>query len=334
MQESEVKELAINGYFQGQQINGKIIETHISWVLFSEKYAFKIKKPLKLQFLDFSTLKLREKYCHKEVALNSRFSHIYLDVIPINLSNNIYSLDGGEEGIAEYAVRMKKLQQAKKMDVLLEKGKVKVEDIKNLARQISTFHKNSKIINKPYRISVERGLFNEIGKLIPFINEKLGKKYAKVISNAIDWSDRFLIAHEARFRERIKKGFKRDVHGDLHSGNIFLYKNPVIFDCIEFNDDFRQIDVLYELAFLCMDLEAYKENEFANTLLMEYRNNIKVFEKKEDEAIFLYYKCLRANVRAKVHVLRAIQENGEKEVDSEDLDIIKYIDLMETYLIK
>ena len=112
----------------------------------------------------------------------------------------------------------------------------------------------------------------------------------------------------------------------------FLYRNPVLFDCIEFNDEYRQIDVLYELAFLCMDLEAFHQRHLAKLLTSVYVKQFQCFEGSEDQNIFRYFKCLRANVRAKVHVMSATQADSQQERMEHSAAARKYLALMKVYM--
>ena len=107
MQESEIKELALNGIFQKEPLNGKIDETHISWVILSKDHAFKIKKPLKLSFLDFSSLQDRKHFCEREVELNRRFTDIYQCVIPVHKANGQWYIGGKGKKIIDFAVQMR-----------------------------------------------------------------------------------------------------------------------------------------------------------------------------------------------------------------------------------
>lgn len=122
------------------------------------------------------------------------------------------------------------------------------------------------------------------------------------------------------------------MHGDLHSGNIFLYRKPVLFDCIEFNDEYRQIDVLYEIAFLCMDIEAFHQKHLVKYFLLEYKKHFQCFETKEDEILFTYFKCLRANIRAKVHAMSAGQADTSDELAFHANETKKYLFLMKDYM--
>lgn len=132
--------------------------------------------------------------------------------------------------------------------------------------------------------------------------------------------------------ERTAKGFARDGHGDLHTGNIFLLDTPQPFDCIEFNDDIRQIDVLNDIAFLCMDLEAFERKDLSERFLHSYLRLFPARETEEDNQLFLYYKSYRANVRAKINSLKAHAATTPEEKTSAMADARKYLDLMNGYL--
>ncbi|MDQ3535986.1 MAG: hypothetical protein M3421_10215 [Bacteroidota bacterium] len=331
MKEAEIYELAATGVCRNEPLKGKVIETHISWIILSKRNAFKIKKPLQLSFLDFSTLAKRKEYCERELQLNSRFSDIYISVVPVGLLENKYYLDGKAGKVIDYAVQMKRMMGAKKMDKLLEEGKVDDKNILSLAKKIASFHQNSEIITSPFNFNVACNTFNDILTVKDFIKEHLGEKFYKIILESITWSDTFLAKHQDRFQERIALGYKRDVHGDLHSGNIFLYKKPVLFDCIEFDDKYRQIDVLYEIAFLCMDLESFNEKALAQRFLAEYLSYFNCIKNKEDEAIFIYFKSLRANIRAKVRTISALQAGDTRSRKKYLSEINKYLLKMYEY---
>lgn len=333
MNEKEILSLAKNGLYKGEPLEGELEETHISWVILTEKHAFKLKKPIKLSFLDFSTLKLRKTYCEKELMLNSRFTDIYEAVVPVYHSGSSWSFGEGQGEVVDYVVQMKRMSTFSRMDKMLRQNKVDMDNIKALAIQVAGFHKNTDIIRQPFELSTAMTLFNDIKTSKDLVKKKVGASHAETIKEAIKWSDSFLKQHTDRFQQRIDQGMLRDVHGDLHSGNVFLYNKPVIFDCIEFNDKYRQIDVLYEVAFMCMDLEAFQHPELAKVFLNTYSNNFPCFEVEEDQAIFNYFKCLRANVRAKVHALSIRQGQEDQEVQKHIDEVKKYINLMETYML-
>ena len=200
-----------------------------------------------------------------------------------------------------------------------------------MANQIAGFHTTAKTIGKVHNHEQAKGIFNDLNSVQESLVQEFGKGYANVIPDLISFSDQFLETQSQRLKERTEEGYIRDVHGDLHSGNIFLYKIPILFDCIEFEDDFRQIDILYEIAFLCMDLEFYGRKDFSELFLKTYNKILTCFPKTEDESIFLYYKCLRANIRAKVFLLNSKAESDPDKRSKELEKGKKYLDLAVYY---
>jgi len=311
---------------------GKLTETHISWVILTKHFAFKIKKPVSYSFLDFSSLAKRRYFCIRELQLNARLAKdIYLDVLPVRNLNGKISI-GGESGkIIDYAVRMKRLPRSREMDKLLEAGKVNARHIIAIAEMLARFHRQAEIIKKPFDSDKLKNLFNDISGVSDFIEAKIKKGGGKIIEEAIRQSDSFLSRYQSRFQQRANDGFIRDCHGDLHSGNIFLCRQPVIFDCLEFNDAFRQIDVLNEIAFFCMDLEDYGRKDLSRIFVERYNKLFPVIRNKHDEALFRYYKLYRANVRTKVNALKAMQATNEIKFKKRTGFVISYLLLMKRY---
>ncbi len=332
MKESDVRWMAAHGSYQGSALHGKVEETHISWVILSRPYVFKIKKPIQLSFLDFTTLKLRKLYCEREVKLNNRFTDIYLGVEPIRLHDGQYTIGGREGRVVDYAVKMKRMDVSKRMDKQLHQGKVAPHHMHALAGEIAAFHRRADVIHVPFRLPAARTTFNDIRGVRQVILRHLGKQYAGWVDRSVAWSNDLLKKHARRFKERVKAGYVRDVHGDLHSGNIFLYQKPVLFDCLEFNDAYRQIDVLYEIAFFCMDLEAFQQKRLASLFLKDYNRLLPSLVVPEDRVIFQYFKCLRANVRAKVHAMSILQAETPEELSFHTREVRKYLKLMIGYV--
>ena len=319
--------------YNGEPMKDQVEETHISWIAFSKTRVFKIKKPVKFSFLDFSTLEQRKKYCLRELKLNQRFSKIYLDVLPIRCGINGWSLEEDGQGkVVDYAVLMKRMSSSKRMDKMLMEGKVNKTSIQALAKEVAFFHHKAEIIYTPFNLKKAKNLFNDIEEISGFIKKELGEEQQDFLLKSIAWSNNFLDSHALRIQERIKSGFKRDLHGDLHAGNIFLYQQPVLFDCIEFNDEFRQIDVLYEIAFLCMELEVGGHQELSDYFLAKYSKSLVCFEKEEDDDLYKYFKCLRANVRLKVRTL-GVAGSEDGAIDKAELKVItNYLSLMKKYM--
>ena len=332
MDKDQINKLIRFGTYNGELLHGKLIETHISWVVLTKKFAFKIKKEMQYSFLDFSSITKRKYYCEQELLLNSRLSDIYLDVLPIKQTVNKLFIGEGKSQVIGYAVRMKKLQLAKQMHHLLERKQVSELQINVLAKKIALFHRHTDIIYNPFNESQAKTEFNDILTVKDWVKINLTNSYADLIEKAVMSSNTFLDQNKKFLKDRIKSGFWRDGHGDLHSKNIFLYRDPIIFDCIEFNDAFRQIDVLNEVAFFCMDLEAFQRNDLSEQFMKTYLELFPCMNSENEEKLFVYYKCYRANVRAKVNALRAMQSVDKIEIKKFSIEIKKYLKLMGYYM--
>jgi len=334
MDKYQINKLLRYGTYNGELLHGRLIETHISWVILTKQFVFKIKKKMQYSFLDFSTMNKRKFYCDRELLLNSRISDIYLDVLPIKQTGNNFRIGEGKGEIIDYTVRMKRLQTAKQMNHLLQKNFVSQNQMIVLAEKIAHFHQKADIIYTPFNITQAKNEFNDILSVVDWVKINLENRYADLIEKTVKKSNAFLEMNEKFIKNRVEEGFWRDGHGDLHSKNIFLYRDPVIFDCIEFNDTFRQIDVLNEVAFFCMDLEAFQRADLSRQFMKTYLEIFPCMREDREEQLFNYYKCYRANVRAKVNCLRAIQTNDEDETDKYLAEIRKYLELMDYYNIK
>lgn len=335
MTPDQVQLLQKNGRFPGATGAVELIETHISWLLLTPEFAFKIKKPVKFHFLDFSTPEKRALCCEAEVWLNRRLAlEMYLGVFPIRLGpNNQPEIGeaGENEDTIDHAVWMKKMDNSRQMDLLLRKNAVSAADMSDMAQLLVRFHKSVVMPaeNAPYRPDGNQTDFEDLFQWKEQAVKIVGPSAATVLDDWQQSVEKFLARHEARFEERVHSGFWVDGHGDLHARNIFLLpQGPVVFDCIEFNAHFRQLDVLNELAFLCMDLEAGGRQDLAEIFMNDYCRLWPCIEHAEDEQLFLYFKAYRANVRLKV----VLMEIAEQQTTDLEKTARVYWGLLEKYL--
>jgi aminoglycoside phosphotransferase family enzyme len=332
MTKEQINKLYLEGEFAENSNIPQLIETHISWVILCDRFVYKIKKPIQYSFLDFSTKEKRKFYCYREIELNRRLTDdIYIDVQTIRERANKVFIGEGEGEIIDYAVQMRKLDRNLQMDSLLLTKKVTHSDIFNLAEKIATFHKNTLVIYKKDFLDVQK-MFNDLEAESDHLGNHLINSH-RIISHAIEIANRFIEANKDLLSNRLKAGFFRDCHGDLHSRNIFLLPSPQPFDCIEFNDDYRQIDVLNEVAFLCMDLDAFGRQDLSDLFLKYYNDLFPCMMTEEDYRLFVFYKSYRSNIRAKVNSLRA---RGSRNVTEKRLalaDAEKYLSLMDSYIL-
>lgn len=332
MRQEQIEALISRGAFPEGSGNRKLVETHISWVILGERYVYKIKKPMKYSFLDFSTPDLRKHFCEEELVLNRRMSeNLYLDVLPVRESNGSFAI-GGERGkVVDYALKMRKLDPQRQMDILISEDKVSRKDIKNLARCIADLHKNSKIIRNKDVLDI-REKFNDLASEAPFLHSHLGETSRGLIEGAMEISNTFLREYRELMQQRLEAGFYRDGHGDLHTRNIFLLPEPQPFDCLEFNSDYRRMDVLNEVAFLCMDLDSLERKDLSDLFIEEYNLLFPSMRNSDEEKLFRYYKSYRANIRAKVNSLRARSAADSPSLDASLSEAGRYLDLMMSYL--
>ena len=303
MQQKNLCENLKNPSFYGNDVKSvELLQTHISFIILTGKYAYKIKKPVNFGFLDFSTLEKRKYFCEEEMRLNKRLCpEIYLDVIPITQKDDEIELDGNGP-IVEYTLKMREFTQEKIMTNLLKKGSIDVISIENICNILINFYNSGKQ-------SVEINHFGDVNSVELNIDENFEqtKSYIDIsikqdIYNFIRKTSKdFLKKKKNIFEKRVKDGYIKDCHGDLHSGNIVITDKIYIFDCIEFNKRFRFCDVASDLSFLAMDLD-YLNYPFLSSYLIDY-----YVEKSKDIEIFNvlnFYKSYRAYVRGKVNSFR------------------------------
>lgn len=334
MTNDDIDSLVARGKFPEHTERREMIETHISWVILCDRFVYKIKKPIQYSFLDFSTLKMRKYYCERELELNQRFSkNMYLDVIPVyhSGSEDQFCVGGNGSAVIDYCLKMRKLDPEKQMDVLLRKNKVFPIDIKNLAKCVADFHKATTIIYEKDILDVQRN-FNDLAGEKAFLSSTFDMDSDAIIDHAIAFSNSFLKKNKPLLEIRLRSGFVRDCHGDLHTRNIFLLPEPQPFDCIEFNDDYRHIDISNEVAFLCMDLDALGRNDLAKLFMDSYNLLLPVITTDVERSLFIYYKSYRANVRAKVNSLRAQSATDAKAKTNALAEAKKYLLLMDGYI--
>jgi len=310
----------------------EVSQTQMSLVFLTDKFVYKIKKPVNLGYLDYTTLEQRKFFCEQEVKLNSRFGgDVYLGVIPITAAGNAISFNGKGD-IIEYAVKMRRLPAARMMDTLLAQNRVTPAMMTQVAVKVVNFHRiaaTSPDIGKFG--SIETVTFNaeeNFSQTQKYLGEVLPPaQYAQIAL----YTREFIKHNTALFNKRVADGKIRDCHGDLHSQHIcFTEAGIVIYDCIEFTDRFRYVDVAAEVAFLAMDLDKWGQPELSRQFVTDY---IQQSGDKEINTLLNFYKCYFAYVRAKVSCFKM----GAPLVSPEDKqkslkDAQKYFNLAESYI--
>jgi aminoglycoside phosphotransferase family enzyme len=307
----------------------KLIETHISWVLLTTQYAFKIKKPIRLDFLDFSTLANRLFFCSEELRLNQRLApDMYLGVLPIGMEPDGPTIGATEVPTIDFAVWMRRLDEHSQMDLLLEKDCVSPSHLNTLATILSDFHlKNRLGVEEAYSQSDYLHDFEDL-----YHEEKdallwLGTEVTEIFNSWKKHLPVFINKHSIRMRARFEERFWVEGHGDLHTRNIFLSTPPTVFDCLEFSEHFRKLDVLNEIAFLCMDLEARGRTDLSQQFLNCYCQNWNVLPQPEDTLVFTFFKAYRANIRLKITLIELREHQNDKLLHA----VVQYWVLLKGY---
>ena len=309
-----------------------VIETHISYVLLTGPYAYKIKKPISLPFLDFSTLHFRKHYCDEELRINSRLaSEVYLEVVPITGTLQEPRVNGDGKAI-EYAVKMVQFPGADRLDKVADRGELRDTHIHALAKMIAEFHERVAVADRKSPFADSESLRREAMENFDILSaQTLPEDTASLLAEIRDWSARSLVELGPRFRARKQEGKIRECHGDMHLANMALLNGQeTIFDALEFNENLRWIDVQSELAFLAMDLDYRSLSDLAWLLVSDY------LEANGDYAglrVFRHYEVYRAMVRAKVAALRASQCTvGTRQHDEALAQLSSHVKLARTYL--
>jgi hypothetical protein len=282
------------------------LETHISHVFLVGDHAYKIKKPLDLGFLDFSTLDKRRYYCEEELRINRRLApELYLAVVPIRGSEDAPRLEGAGP-VLEYAVKMRRFSQEGLLERVIGRGELTPALIDEIAAQVAGFHAGVARAEGGVRFgsaaSVVGPALQNFDQLAPLLGGGEDRGMLEILRR---WTMRQNQLLAARFDERKRAGFVRECHGDLHLGNMVLIDDTVrIFDALEFNPELRWIDVMNEVAFLAMDLAAKGRDDLAWRFVNGYLEHTGDYD---GVRVLRYYLLYRAVVRAKVAAIRATQ---------------------------
>lgn len=302
------------------------IQTHISHVFIVSPYVYKLKKEVDFGFVDYSSLKKRRKYCHREVQLNRRLTEdVYLGVVGIAEQDGSYvigsvdqDLDSGS--IVEYAVKMRKLSDEYFLDSYIRDGKLTEQHLDRIVEKLARFYSNQQqgkelsgwgAIDK-VKVNTDEN-FSQTER---FIGETIDQSTFQAIQHYVN---KYYREHMALFQKRQEAECIVDGHGDLHLEHIYITPDEVmVYDCIEFNDRFRYGDLAADLAFLAMDLDfkgCWKEERYFVDRMTEKLGD------SDLGRIITFYKCYRAYVKGKVKSLQGAEEEVPPEERSEAVDL-------------
>jgi hypothetical protein len=303
----------------------------MSFILLTGEYVYKIKKPVNLGYLDYTTLEKRHFFCQQELELNRRLCpHAYLAVVPIVENKGELRVEG-QGKVIEFAVKMKRLPQDRMMDVLLLQGQVTPEMVAKVAEKLVDFHQktetNSKIAAFGRLDVIRQNCDENFAQTEKYIGLTIFRaKYERIKG----YTDDFIRGNASLFEKRVKEGRVRDCHGDLHAAHVCVTDDICIYDCIEFNDRFRYCDVASEIAFLAMDLDRYRQAGLSRHIVDTY---VGLSHDEELLKLLNFYKSYRAYVRGKVESFKLDDPYIPEEEKTQVLTAARsYFQLAESYV--
>ncbi|NIP86791.1 MAG: AAA family ATPase [Planctomycetales bacterium] len=280
------------------------METHISWVFLTDRHAYKLKKPVAFEFLDFTTLAARREACEEEVRLNRRLAEgVYLGVIPIRRRSD-GQLSLGETGQpVDWLVKMRRLPARRTLESLILQGELQESEIRDLAATLARFYTQAAPLTiKPddYREALGHHVASNFDELADPVHG-LDLRQVRRIHAA---QRQLLMLYPALLDTRVCDGRIVEGHGDLRPEHIYFDRRPVVIDCVEFSRELRVLDVVDELCFLAMECQRLQAGEVGQRILEAY---LQASGDSPPPRLLAFYKAYRACVRAKVAVLREAQ---------------------------
>ncbi|HVT30564.1 MAG TPA: AAA family ATPase [Lacipirellulaceae bacterium] len=302
----------------------EVVETHISWVFLTDRHAYKLKKPVRLEFLDFSTPALRRRACLDEVRLNQRLApDVYIGVLPITRDSHGNVALGGDGQEIDWVVQMRRLPKENSLDILLHHGRLASEQAQSIATRFASFY--SQLLPKPvspndYWAALEHHIrANGVALLGALAGDT--PKLRRVQTAQL----RYLNVEADVIEGRATCGRIVEGHGDLRPEHIYIVDDhPIVIDCIEFSDDLRTLDIADELSFLGMECQRLGDGGLGELVLAEYE---RICRDDVHQSLLDFYRCYRATVRAKVALIRHQQHPDEMSAEL----IRQYLDLADDY---
>jgi aminoglycoside phosphotransferase family enzyme/predicted kinase len=282
----------------------RLIQTHASYVFVAGPYVYKVKKPVNFGFLDFSTLEKRRYFSEREISLNRRLcSDVHLGVVPISLRGTVLTFGPGDT-VIEYAVKMRKLEERYLLSQLLKRDKVRRRHLDRVVSALQAFYQSqeptSAILKWGEIEKLKVSTRENFRQAESFVGQTISATAFKVIRS---YTNDFYRFNARLFESRIRERRIRDCHGDLHLDHVHLTPNRLsIYDCIEFNDRLRYIDVASDIAFLAMDFEFQGRRDLSRYFTARM---VEVLGDRHLLKLIDFYKCYRAFVRGKVDSLQS-----------------------------
>lgn len=248
----------------------EVIETHMSWVFMTDLFAYKLKKPIAYNHLDFSTLEARHHYCVEEVRLNRRLAaNVYLNVLPLLIDADGNLQLSGEGQVTEWLIRMRRLPAKLALDQCIRNGNIPEKPFTRLAEKLSRFYLNCRsapVTPKQYRDRYALHVVDVIADIAP---EEYGMPM-DVVQDVFRKMNAFMRDRAELLDERALNGKIVEGHGDLRAEHVYLETDPVVIDCLEFSKELRIADAVADMAFLALECERLGAAQEGDKLMRWY----------------------------------------------------------------
>jgi aminoglycoside phosphotransferase family enzyme len=275
------------------------VETHMSWVFLTDCFVYKLKKPVRFSFLDFSTLAARHRTCREEIRLNRRMAEdVYLGLVRLTIDNQGRLALDGDGNIVEWLVKMKRLPKERMLDNAIRAKRINVSDIRKFTNKLAKFYCDAppvSITQAQYRERFQRQIRDDHERLLNYVGElsadqlnRIARAQLNLVNTLPELLDR-----------RVSDKRIIEAHGDLRPEHICLAEDPVFIDCLEFNQELRILDPVLELAYLVMECELAGADWIGHIVFDTYRHAT-----GDDPPVSLihFYKAYRATTRAKLAI--------------------------------
>jgi aminoglycoside phosphotransferase family enzyme len=273
------------------------IETHMSWVFLTDRQAWKLKKPVRYDYLDFSTVELRRVHCAEEIRLNRRLTHgVYLDTVPLTVDDHGRLRLGSGGTVVDWLVRMQRLPRARMLDQAIRRGRVPLGDVRSAIRRLCAFYAGCPPIPMTPAEYRER-LAREIAANRRDLAATTFALQPEIFDATCERLAAFVEREPALFEARVRSGRILEGHGDLRPEHVCLLPEPQIIDCLEFSRDFRILDTADELGFLALECERLGAPELRRVIFETYARES---GDAPPAALVHFYSAHRACMRAKV----------------------------------
>jgi aminoglycoside phosphotransferase family enzyme/predicted kinase len=296
----------------------ELVETHISWVFLVGEFAYKVKKPVRLDFLDFSTPALRQHFCREELRLNRRFApQLYLGLSTVVSAKHGLAVDVPGR-VVDYAVRMRRFDREQELDALLRRDAAGPALLGDFGRRLAAQHELAPRAGAEQPWARPDRTLEACRENFSALRRLGGDAVRARVEALATWTEARFQALTPRFRQRVEEGRFRECHGDLHCANVVRHAGELwAFDALEFDPGLHWIDVANDLAFLFMDLDARGHPGLASALLDGWLTGSGDFDAL---GVFRFYASYRAGVRAKVAAIRASQHPTQAERDRREME--------------